>query len=1001
MSSLLYSIGTWAARARTLVLIVWIAILALLGAGALFFSQGANAAISIPGTESQQAIDELGRTFPEVSGTSATIIVVAAEGERVDEAPYAQLIGDAAAELEELESVTAVLTPFSELASTEVSDDGRAALITTQMNASMNTVPEATEAGIVEVTERLQAELPAGAQASYGGEIYSTSIPGFTATEALGVVIAFFVLLFTLGSLIAAGMPLFIAIMGVGVSIAGLYFTTAFMEMTSTTPMLALMLGLAVGIDYTLFIVSRHQEQLRSGLGVRESIARATATSGSAVVFAGLTVIIALVGLSVAGIPFLTALGVAAAAAVAIAVLIAITLTPAVLSMAGLKILPRKQRALLADAGAGAGAGAGASADAGAGAGTADGNAAPHRTDPSAAGADHGGEAARSTREPGRAERFYGRWVKVVTAKPIVTITSVLLVLGVAAIPVLDLRLALPGAEQLPEDDPARITYELTGEHFGEGSNGPLLLTGSIITSTDPLGLMEDLADEVRAIPGVADVPLATPNMGADTGIIQVVPEEGPHAESTSALVAELRAHHDEWLEKYGVSLAVTGFTAVGIDVSNLLGEALLPFGILVVGLSLILLAMVFRSVWVPVKATLGFLLSVGAAFGAVVAVFQWGWFGDLLHVNSTGPVLSFMPIILMGVLFGLAMDYEVFLVSRIREEVVHGADSTTAIRRGFIGSGPVVTAAALIMFAVFAAFVPEGDPSIKVIALGLAVGVFVDAFIVRMTLVPAVLQLLGDRAWRMPRWLDRLLPAFDVEGEGLARELAHAEWPSDQPGARIASSALVLRSNLRVPDLRVAASQALLLDPADPGSAPLAETLSGRGVVSSGTLKAVDLLLPERAASIRARAAWATPDSLRDALADRPALVVLDLRGAGAAAGNLRAAEQLEAARSMLSARAVEAEQGAAPAVTVVVLGTADLAARVLPAGTSLVRPGEGAPEGARPAGAPGSTSDASSGDPAGTGGPAGTAGIGTAGIGAAGDDGETGAHIFEEATR
>ncbi|MBO1902659.1 MMPL family transporter [Leucobacter weissii] len=904
MSSLLYALAGWANRARILVLCAWIAVLALLGAGAVFLSQGTNAPITIPGTESQQAIDTLSRTFPEVSGTSATIIVVAPEGERVDDPAYEQRIVESAEELEELDSVAAVSTPFSELAPSELSDDGRAALITVQLDASVNTVPAATEEAIPDLTAELRDALPAGAEASYGGELYSTSIPGFTITEAIGVVVAFIVLVLTLGSLVAAGMPLIIALLGVGISVAGIYFSTAFLDMTSTTPMLALMLGLAVGIDYTLFIVSRHQEQLRAGVPVDESIARATATSGSAVVFAGLTVIIALVGLSVAGIPFLTALGVAAAAAVAVAVLIAVTLTPAILGMAGIRILPRKQRRALS------------------------------AQDPES-------ETGSAPRSSTRAERFFVGWVRAVTAKPIITVLVVLIGLGAAALPAFGLRLALPGAETLEADNPARVTYELTGEHFGEGANGPLLLTGSIIHSTDPLGLMDDLADEVRAIPGVADVPLATPNQGADTGIIQVIPDEGPQAQSTADLVAELRSHHDEWVEEYGVSLAVTGFTAVGIDVSQLLFEALIPFGILVVGLSLVLLAMVFRSVWVPIKATLGYLLSVGAAFGAVVAVFQWGWFAEPLHVHHAGPVLSFMPIILMGVLFGLAMDYEVFLVSRIREEVVHGADSRAAIRRGFVGSARVVTAAAIIMFAVFAAFVPEGDPSIKVIALGLAVGVFVDAFIVRMILVPAVLQLLGDQAWWMPRWLDRLLPSFDVEGEGLARELEFANWPPDAPDASIAGSRITLPGGISVPELRVAPEAALLLDPADPASLPLAGVLSGRGPVKTGTLKVRGLLLPERASSLRSRAAWATPSTLAETLEDEPELLVLDLRSTGAATGTLHAAEQAWANRELLTERAELASRGEATPVTVVALGLAESAAAALPPGTALVRPG------------------------------------------------------------
>ncbi|WP_440312165.1 MMPL family transporter [Leucobacter chromiireducens] len=925
MSTLLYAIGRWAIRARKLVLILWIAVLALLGAGAVVFGQGANAPITIPGTESQEAITSLGRTFPEVSGTSATIIVVAADGESVEDAPYRDIITDAAAQLEDVPDVITVQTPFSEQASGGLADDGSAALLTIQLDATSGSIPDATVTGIEDATADIRAALPAGGETSYGGDAFSAAIPGISPTEAVGVVIAFVVLILTLGSLIAAGMPLLIAIIGVGVSIAGLFFVTAFVDLTSTTPMLALMLGLAVGIDYTLFIVSRHQEQLRAGVPVEESIARATATSGSAVVFAGLTVIIALVGLSVAGIPFLTALGVAAAAAVAVAVLIAVTLTPAIMAMAGMKILPKRHRRALEASG--------------------DLDAAGDSVDTSV-----GSASAPNGTQPSRADRFFAGWVRTVTRKPIVTILGVLVLLGLAAVPALQLRLALPNATSLAVDDPARVTYELTGEHFGEGANGPLLLTGSIISSTDPLGLMEDLADEVRAVPGVAEVPLSTPNRGADTGIIQVVPEEGPHAASTADLVHELREHHDEWQEKYGVSLAVTGFTAVGIDVSEMLMHALVPFGILVVGLSLILLAMVFRSVWVPIKATLGYLLSVGVAFGAVVAVFQLGWFADLLHVPSTGPVLSFMPIILMGVLFGLAMDYEVFLVARIREEYVHGADAQTAIQRGFVGSAKVVTAAALIMFAVFAAFVPEGDPSIKVIALGLAVGVFVDAFVVRMTLVPAVLALLGDRAWQMPRWLAKVLPSFDVEGEGLARELAHAEWPADRPDAVIATERAHIGSGPAIPDLRIGAGDVLLLDPRDPVSLPLATALVGRAPVVHGTAKVTGLLLPERASSLRARSGWATPETLREALRDRPALLLLDLRGAAEGPIPL---ETVDAMRSGLAARAAEASRDQIGELALVVLGERDIAERVLPQGIRLLRPADAGPAPTPPAGA------------------------------------------------
>lgn len=881
MSTFLYALGKWAARAKWLVLSIWLIVLVALGASALLFSKGANAPITIPGTESQAALETLRATFPEVSGTSAQIIVVAPEGNRVTEAPWLSAIKNVAAELEDYEQVTVVQHPFAELAQGGLSEDERAALITVQIAATMDSVAADLDEAIRAEAEALAVELPAGSEVSFGGEVYSVAVPGISPTEAVGVLIAFVVLIITLGTLIAAGMPLLIALLGVGISIAGIYFVTAFVELTSTTPMLALMLGLAVGIDYTLFIVSRHQEQLRRGVPVHESIARANATSGSAVVFAGLTVVIALVGLSVAQIPFLTALGIAAAAAVALSVVIAVTLTPAILAMVGDRLLSKRARRTLA--------------------------------------------AEVSQPKTSFSERFFSRWVKIVTAKPLITTLTILVLLGFASVPAASLRLALPNASGLAEDDPARVTYELTAEHFGEGANGPLVLAGSIIKSTDPLGLMQDLAEEVRAIEGVADVPLATPNQGADTGILQVVPTEGPHAESTAELVQTLRDKHDEWLEKYDVSLAVTGFTAVGIDVSRLLFGALLPFSILVVGLSLVLLAMVFRSVWVPIKATLGYLLSVGVAFGAVVAVFQWGWLGDILNVHATGPILSFMPIILMGVLFGLAMDYEVFLVSRIREEVVHGGDSQVAIKRGFVGSGKVVSAAAIIMFAVFAAFVPEGDPSIKVIALGLAVGVFVDAFIVRMMLVPAVLALLGDRAWRMPRLLNKILPHFDVEGESLSREIEYADWPADDRNAVIASERLAVAGGVSIADLRVHEGEALFLHPASPGSAPLAQALSGRGHVARGTLKVQGLLQPDRAGSLRRRSTWTNPQNIAEALKESPNLIVLTDIDDGL---SLADATAVKAALASFAADGAQREQ----TVSLVVIADARHAKRILP---------------------------------------------------------------------
>ena len=942
MSSFLYSLGSWAVRARVLVVGVWVALLLLSGAGALTLGKGANAPIIIPGTESQAALDVLEHTFPEVAGSGAQIVVVAADGDRVEDQPYRDTITDVAETLAATEGVRGVQYPFAELAPAGLSEDGRAALLSIQLEGSADQPPQPAVDAIRESMDTLEAALPEGAEFSYGGQVFAVEVPHLSPVEAVGVVVAFVVLLLTLGSLIAAGLPLVIAITGVGVAMAGLWTVTAFVELTSVTPMLALMLGLAVGIDYTLFIVSRHQEQLRSGMDVDESIARATATSGSAVVFAGLTVMIALVGLFVAGIPFLTALGVAAAAAVAVAVLISVTLTPALLGFAGLRILPKSQRRARAARAEGAAA-------------RRDDASSPHTGETAPPDSDAYSEGSR----PSRADRFFGGWVRLATAKPWVTLVVVLGVFGAAAIPAADLRLALPDAAVLDEDDPARVTYELVDEHYGPGANGPLLLAGSIITSTDPLGLMDALSEEIETIPGVREVSLATPNQGADTGIIVVIPETGPHDPETTDLVHALRDRHDHWVETYGVSLAVTGFTAVGIDISQKLFTALIPFTIFVVGLSLVLLAMVFRSVWVPIKATLGYLLSVAVAFGAVVAVFQWGWLNTVLNVAVTSPILSFLPIILMGVLFGLAMDYEVFLVSRIREDVAHGVEPRRAIHTGFVGSAKVVTAAALIMFAVFAAFVPVGDRSIKTIALGLAVGVLVDAFVVRMTLVPAVMQLLGSRAWRMPKWLDRVLPHFDVEGEGITREMAHQNWPADQPDAAIATRSIRARAAGRtVPlaDVCVPQGEVLRLDPADPAASAWVQLVTGRVTLvddpHEGTdeaiAKVLGYVLPERAGAVRARATVSDLDGVTEALRDRPELLVIDTRGdllRGSSEGRVAAVDQ---ARSALSAAHSDRRRGRAGqgTLSLVVIADTDLTTQLVPRGmqihTTSARPAE-----------------------------------------------------------
>ncbi|MFE6735587.1 efflux RND transporter permease subunit [Microbacterium sp. NPDC057650] len=866
MSTLLSSLGRWSFRHPWRVLVSWLLVLGIAGGGALVLGAGTDNTFSIPGTESQAGLEQLSRTFPQVSGTNAQFIVVAADGDKVTDAPYKADIENTVSELEKVDGVLAVTSPYDENIDGMISDDDSAAIVRLQFEGQSTDVTPEAKAELEGVVSDLGDELPKGSETALGGDLFAMSIPTVTLTEAVGLIIALLVLIVTFRSFVVAGLPLVTALLGVGISMAGIFAATAFATVSSTTPLLALMLGLAVGIDYSLFIVARHQDQVRAGVDPEESAARSVGTAGSAVVFAGVTVLIALIGLGFAGIPFLTTMGIAASVAVAIAVAIAVTLTPALLGFMKGRVAGRPKKA------------------------------------PSSRSARSGTEVPdpeRAKRDEGR-RSFSQRWVGGVTKHPVVVSIAVVLGLGIVAVPALSLNLALPNAGQLPQGSEARVNYDLTAEHFGPGFNGPLILTGTIVTSKDPLNLMQDLGDEVAGLPGVATVPLATPNETADTGIVQIVPTTAPDDPKTADLVRELRSHHDEWLDKYGIDLRVTGFTAVAIDISDQLGAALLPFGIFVIGLSLILLAIVFRSIWVPITAALGYLLSIVAAFGVVAAVFEWGWFADLLHVARTGPIISFMPIVLMGVLFGLAMDYQVFLVSRMREDYVHDPairrpngpkDATTArdaairaVRTGFTGSAKVVTAAALIMFAVFVAFVPEGDSSLKPIALGLAAGIAIDAFLVRMTLIPALMAILGDRAWRIPRWMERVLPHVDIEGEAVERERDLAAWPGDD--SVVAADGLgVGTPAVEGVTLRLAPGGALVATGADARELrALALAVAGRVKPDAGRLRVAGHLLPGRAAWVRRSvgcvivdAAASAPRELAAALRGGSELVVID----------------------------------------------------------------------------------------------------------------------------
>ncbi|GAB3274233.1 MMPL family transporter [Sinomonas notoginsengisoli] len=616
-----------------------------------------------------------------------------------------------------------------------VSTDNRAAIAPIQFTKSTDSLPQSLRTQIQDIASSVN-----GVKGYASKELTQDINQIFGPAEAIGVAVAALVLIVMLGTFVAAGLPLVMALVGVAAGVGGTFALTGLIEMSSVTPMLGLMLGLAVGIDYSLFILNRHRNQLLNGMDPRESVALAIGTSGTAVVFAGLTVVIALVALVVPGLPFLAVMGVAAAATVAVAVLIAVTLLPAVLRLVGRRIVSKRRWA---------------------------------KADRENVKPGHEAEAARADLD--KSNHGWGAWV---TGHPWIAVVASVLLLGALTIPAAQLHLALPDGGADPVDSTSYKAYDATGRYFGAGMTGPIVVVGELPAGLDDTAAKVkqlDVVDQLRSVPGVvAAVPLAL-SPDHRTAVFRVVPTEGPASASTVQVVHDLRAEGPAIQSQTGVSIGLTGQTAANVDVTSKIADALPVYLAIVVGLSFLLLLLVFRSLLVPVLATAGFLLSLGAAFGSVVAVYQLGWLGPVFDVTHPGPILSFMPILLIGILFGLAMDYQVFITSGIRESFAHGQEAHLAVRTGFHHAAKVITAAAIIMVSVFAGFIFSHLTMVRPLGFGLALGVLLDAFMVRMTLVPAVMRLFGKAAWWLPRWLDRLLPDLDIEGAKLERTTAAA----------------------------------------------------------------------------------------------------------------------------------------------------------------------------------------------------------------------------------
>ncbi|RJT75733.1 RND transporter [Arthrobacter cheniae] len=828
MALFLYRLGSWAAAHAWRTLGAWAAILTLAVASFLTFGGALASSFDIPGTEAAKVTDELAEKLPDLSGGSGAVVLQTADGEPFTQAHKAA-VEDLAADAGDLADVSAVIDPFdteAQLAEQEqtltdgrvqiesaraeldagqtqldaglqqleaaqaqldrsrqgatgpaadaittqqgqldaqsttldaqqktlddgraeleeqnrqledgaellsfaenigsVSDDGTTAIINVSFDVPQLELSNETREGVIDYVAEHPIE---GVNVEYANSLAQATPSVFGPGEAIGLMIAAIVLFVMLGTVLAATLPLVSAIVGIGVALTASLAFSGSVEMASVTPVLGLMLGLAVGIDYSLFILNRHRKQLIAGTDLHESIGLANGTAGNAVVFAGSTVVVALLALNITGVPFLGLMGTVGAVSVAVAVLVAISLTPALLGLVKHRVLSRKELV--------------------------------HRGNPPQ-------------------HRVEKQITPMRTGRAVISVIAGAAVLLLVAAPALSMRLGLPDGSSEPENSTQYRAHQITTEKFGDGVNGTLLVTAAVPRGTTDDDILTEQLSTARSIAGQADVTAVAPIAVSDDNTLtafQVIPAGGPNDASTEELVRSLR----DLPAPDGSTLGVAGQAATNIDISGNLADVLPLYVAVVVGLSFLIMVVVFRSLLVPLIATAGFILSLMATYGALTAVFQWGWLGGLFGIHDPGPILSFLPVILVGILFGLAMDYQLFLTAGMREAFVHGSPARLAVAQGFRAGRSVVTAAALIMVSVFSGFIFAHSTIIRAVGFGLAFGVLVDAFIIRMLVVPALMHLLGRHAWWIPTWLDRFLPNVDVEGAALERQ--HPPHPVD-----------------------------------------------------------------------------------------------------------------------------------------------------------------------------------------------------------------------------
>jgi RND superfamily putative drug exporter len=704
-------VACWAIDHRRSVLLSWVAL--LVGAGIVASSVGTRYAtdFSLPGSDSQRAVDMLKRDFPSQAGDSDQIVLHARGGKVTDAAVRAE-VAPVLARIARLPHVTGVTSPYTPAGAKDVSKDGRIAFATVTFDQRANQLPDAAVKRVVSTAESARS---ATLQVELGGQaIQQVQRPSFGAATAVGILGAIVVLLMTFGSLLSAGLPLVTALLGLGTGLGVIGLASQVLDMPDVSTELALMIGLGVGIDYSLFIVTRFREAYRSGSDVREAIVTAMDTAGRAVLFAGSTVIIALLGMLTLGVSFLYGMAVASALAVLLTMLAALTVVPALLARFGERV------------------GRG------------------------------GRRAARRAERPARPSAW-ARWAGWVQRHPWPGLVAGLAVMLVLAAPALSMRQGSSDAGNDPASLTTRRAYDLLAEGFGKGFNGPLLVAASMPKTGDQPALGR-IGAALRSTPDVATVSPARLSPNGRTAVFNVYPRSAPESAATTSLVNRLRDRALPPVERVtGATAYVAGATAIEIDLTHVMSSKLPLFIGIVVGLSALLLLVVFRSLVIPLKAAVMNLLSIGAALGVVVAIFQWGWLGGLVGVKA-GPIDAFIPVLLFAIVFGLSMDYEVFLVSRVHEEWTRRRDPSRAVTYGLASTGRVITAAATIMVLVFLSFVLGSLRPVKLFGLSLASAVFLDAFVVRCLLVPAVLELLGRVTWLLPRRLDRFLPHLAID---------------------------------------------------------------------------------------------------------------------------------------------------------------------------------------------------------------------------------------------